>query len=257
MEQLKMLVYGEPGVGKTRFVSTAAADERLGPCLMLEAKGNPISIRTYAKKPDIVTIREMADFNDPYEWLRDGQDPSHPWCVEHQLHPPYKMVIVDSLTEVQRAVMRVVTGSAKWQHPGDLAPSLERRGFGQLLGTMLNWANFYLELPMHVVLTCHERIVGGDGEVKQVVPLLWGQSGNELAGFCFMVMRLLGGLNTPAWMRTWQYDPVTDNTQNVGLFRETLQYYAKDQYGIKVDHLTDPTMSKVADLIEQSGQPES
>ena len=36
------------------------------------------------------------------------------------------------------------------------------------------------------------------------------------------------------------------------MFRETATYYAKDQYGIKAAHMTDPTLTKILDLIERS-----
>jgi hypothetical protein len=253
-EKLKMMVYGNPGVGKTRMVATAAWDPRLAPALMLEAKGNPISIRAYDKKPDIVVIKEMADFNDPYAWMSLGQPADHPFAVVNELHPPYKTVIVDSLTEVQRLVIRKVQHLDS-SEPGNLTPALGRQGFGQLLGTMLNWATFYLELDLNVIITSHEAQKQDESQIIHKMPLIWGQSGNELPGYCYMVMRLIPGRTADAWMRTWPTDPLTDATQTVGLLKETTQYYAKDQYGVLTDHICDPTMAKVVDLIEQSGQP--
>ena len=251
-EKLKMLVYGQPGVGKTRLVATASADPRLAPVLMLEAFGNPISIRGYKEKPDIVTVHDMADFNEPYDWLTTGQDPKHPFCQQFGLKPPYKTIIVDSLTEVQRMVIRRITGQ-NFIGPGDPTPAMQRQGFGQLMGSMLNWAVCFLGLDMNVILTSHEaerqEVAGG---IVYKKPLLWGQGGNELAGYCYMVMRLQTALSAEPWTRTIPDNPVTDATQTIGWFCETTKHYAKDQYGIRTDHIIDPTMTEVMNLIEQS-----
>lgn len=248
---LRMMIYGQPGSGKSRLAATAAMDPRLAPCLMLESFGNPIAFRNYPQKPDVVTVRQMSDFNEPYDWLCSGQSPSHVFCQQNGLKPPYKTLIVDSLTEVQRFVTRRVTGVEKAMAPGDLTPALGRQGFGSLLGTMMNWAAFYVKLPMNVVLISHEA--GLSETIQQIRPLLWGQSGNEIAGYCYIVGRLVKGTAGEAWWRKWGVDPFTDSTQNVLVFSETPKYYAKEQYGLSVDHICDPTMSKIADLIEQSG----
>lgn len=249
---LKFLVYGKPGAGKTTFVATAALDPRLAPVLMLEAFGNPISIRSWPVKPDIITLEHMSDFNDPYAWIIDGQKPDHPYAKKFNLKPPYKTLIIDGLTEVQRFVVRKITGIDN-TNPGDLTTKLERQGFGQLLGTMLNWAVKYYELPVNVVITsleaAEQKIPQGPIYAK---PLIWGQSGSELAGYAYTVMRIVPALAADKQYLVDKVDPLTTKTINLGTFNETLSYYGKDQSGIPVKHLTDPTFTKILDLLERS-----
>ena len=243
------MIYGQAGAGKTRLSATAALDERLAPALMLEAFGNPISLGDYEKIPDIITIEEMADFNPAYEWLSGGQDPKHEFCKEFDLNPPYKTIIVDGLTEIQRFVMRKIRGEAAL-HPGNMVAVMDWPGFNRLLGTMLNWATYYVGLDLNVILTSLEKSAGEKTKTK---PLLWGQSGNEMCGYVHQVVRLTTQLAAPKTFIRDKEDPVNlKETNNVAMFRETATYYAKDQYGIKAAHMTDPTLTKILDLIERS-----
>jgi len=252
--KLKALIYGQPGSGKTRLSASAAMDKRFGKVLMLEAFGNPISIKDYDPAPDIITIEDIADFNEPYAWLAAGQ-PKDDFCKDFGLKPPYDTLIVDGLTEVQRLVTRKITG-IDFTSPGDLTGRMDRQGFGQLLGTMLNWAVHYIQLDMHVILTSLEATrQETQGGLVHARPLLWGQSGNEICGYVYMVVRVVTALAAEKTLYTDGDDPVTVNTHNVAYFSETSKYYAKEQYGLAADfinHLTDPTMGKILDLLERS-----
>lgn len=248
-DKLRLMLYGQPGSTKTRTAATAAS---VGKTLMLEAFGNPISIRDYKEKPDIITLEKMEDFNAPYEFLTEGQDPKHPFAIEHKLTPPYDFLVIDGLTEVQRFVTRKVSGADRVD-PGTLTPALTRQGFGQLLGTMLNWAVHFFALDMHVIITSLEATQQNDAGLVHKHPLLWGQSGNEIAGYAYMVARLTNDLVAEKLLLQEKADPVTNETSSVAFFKETPQYYAKDQYGIGVTHMTNPTVGKILDLIEQSG----
>ena len=244
---LKAMFYGAPGCGKTTLIGTACDDERLAPVLILDSKGNPEVLRNKKNKPDVIPIRSMAEYNEPYNWLANGQNPKDPIVDYWGLHPPYKTIAIDSLTETQRHVIRKVSGGESIQ-PGDLMPALGRQGFGQLMGTMLNWANYYLDLPLNIILASHEnqKQDGANGPIR-IAPLLWGQSGNELSGYVLLVMRLCTTLAMPANMKM----EISQEAYNYGQVLETFPVYAKDQYGLGVKYIEDPTMSMVMDLIEQ------
>lgn len=251
-EKVKLLLYGAPGSTKTRTAASASLDERFGKVLMLEAFGNPISIRDYKIKPDIITIETMSDFNDPYEWLLNGQDPNAQFAKDYGLVPPYSTLIIDGLTEIQRFVIRKVSG-ADFVAPGEITSALGRQGFGQLLGTMLNWAVHFVQLDLNIIMTSLEMTQAHpDTGLMHRHPLIWGQTGNEIAGYMFMVVRLTNELVGERLLMSEIKDPIRDDTTSVAFFRETPQYYAKDQYGISVSHLTNPTMGKILDLIDQS-----
>lgn len=255
-EGLKLLIYGQPGSGKTWLAGSASEDKRFGRVLMLETFGNPISLRRKEKKPDILTLERLEDFNEPYEWLVDEQPKDSVFAKQFGLTPPYGTIVIDGATEVQRFIMRRISGNDV-VGPGELTTALSRQGFGQLLGTMLNWAIHYFELTklgLNVIITGLEAHKQDESMLIKNSPLFWGQSGNELCGYAYMVMRLSVKLNVDPELKGIDDAVFYDETYNVGQIVETKRTYAKDQYGCGVKHIINPTMSAVADLIGLSSQ---
>jgi len=262
-QYLKLLLYGEPGSGKTRASASAALDERTSPVLMLDSGGNPISIRSYAKKPDIVTCDELADFNQPYEWLAAGQPTNHVFCTTYKLNPPYKTVIIDGVTEVQRMSFRLVTNNQR-TGPGTLPSTAELQHFNRVLGQMVAFARLYFALPMHVIVTSLER--SDKDEVTGAMmlkPLLWGQSSSEVAGYAFAVGRMVHRARLDGRIKqdAEAYrklgiveDSIDESTTSVALWTPTGKYVAKDQYGALGPYMTDPTITKIFDRI-YGGEP--
>ena len=255
-EGMKLLIYGQPGCGKTWLSGSASEDSRFGRALMLETFGNPISLRNKEKMPDILTLEKLEDFNEPYEWLTEGQPTHSPWAKSLGLTPPYGTIIIDGATEVQRFIMRKISGNSV-AGPGDLTTAMSRQGFGQLLGTMLNWSIHYFNLAslgINVIITGLEANKQDESMIVRNSPLFWGQSGNELCGYAYMVMRLSVKLRVDPELKA-DDQIFNDDTYNVGQLVETKRTYAKDQYDCGVTHIINPTMAKVADLIGLSNLP--
>jgi len=255
-EGLKLLFYGQPGCGKTHLLGTACDDERFGKVLDLNAYGNPQVLRNRVNKPSIITLEAMEDFNDPYEWIIQGQDPKDSYAKTMRLNPPYKTVFIDSTTEVQRFIASIINGSAR-SEPGKMVGALGRQGFGQLFGTMMHWSKKMLELAdpphsMNVIFMAHEADKKDEDQVSHYEPLIWGQSGLELCGYALMVMRLMVRNRVDRDIRVADATVVGTSTFNVGLIRATKASYAKDQYDCEVTHIVNPTMSSILDLIERS-----
>lgn len=252
---LRGLIYGQPGCGKTVLMATACDDERFGRVLDLDAHGNPEVLRRRKDKPDILAMEAMEDFNEPYRWLSDGQEPKDDVAREFKLTPPYKTIFVDSTTEVQRFVTSIITGSLN-AAPGDIVGGLDRLGFGKLFGTMMHWSTKMFELtkPPHnlnVFFNCHEAWKQDEKQIFHYAPLIWGQSGLELPGYALLVMRLTVKSRVDGDIKASDTAVFDDGVFNVGQIRATTQSYAKDQYGCGVTHIINPTMAKIMDLIRQ------
>lgn len=245
---LRMLFYGKPGSTKTRTAATAALDERTAPVLLLNAAGNPIAIRDYDPAPDVINIEDIKDVNAPYDWIRSGQSEKHVFCKEFELTPPYKTLIVDQLTDVQRMSFALVTGNkdlAPGTHP---KPSTQRQ-FGSVLGQMVNFAKLYYSLPIHVIMTCLEKTVKNEATgAISYAPLLWGQSDTEVPGYAYVVARLMHR-SILANRALKIMEDVDENTVSVAFFTPGGTFYAKDQYGALGDWMAAPSLTKMVDLI--------
>ncbi len=255
---LKLLLYGQPGSTKTRTSATAAMDPRTAPCLMLEQAGNPISIRHYEKKPDIVHIDKLDEYNPFYEWLRAGQPADAKIVAQFELNPPYKCLIIDGITEVQRYSFRQVVGTTQ-AGPGTIPATAEIQHFNKVLAQMITFANLFFGLSMHVIMTSLER-EDRDESTGTIMykPLLWGQSSGEVGGYALAVARLVHRARLDH--RTEQEvnqasklgiieDAIQGTTVSVALFRPSGKYVAKDQYGSIGPYMADPSIPKLMDNI--------
>lgn len=249
---VKVLFYGQPGSGKTRTVGTASLDERTSPCLMIDVSGNPVSIRDYEPLPDIISISKLSEFNPIYEWLATGQPEDNQLVSDFELSPPYKSLVVDGITEVQRMSFRTVIGTTA-VGPGSIPASAEIQHFNKVLGQMVTFANLFFSLPMHVFMTSLER-ENQDQMTGAITykPLLWGQSSGEVPAYAFTVGRLIHRAKLDGRMKRAieiTEDPVGEDISTVAFFMPSGKFMAKDQTGTLGQFMVDPTVTKMLDLI--------
>lgn len=202
---LRALIYGNSGAGKTTLLGTACECEETYPLLVLNAGGNPISLRNFEPPPLILTLESLSDLNDPYKWFSEDQ----PWNyieAHHERSPfasavwtffngeesKFKMVAIDSLTYLQRMAGDELVGNQAVL-PGTQPKALE--GFTdwrKMLNQTVNIVERYVHLPLHVwftALTRHNDVptLG----VTMFYPFLLGQSSLEVPSYAEMVGRLL------------------------------------------------------------------
>lgn len=249
---LRALFYGIPGSTKTRTVGTACLDPRSAPVLWLDAAGNPISIREYDPGPDIIKIEELKDLNDPYVWIKQGQPKDHPFCKQFNLNPPYKTLVVDQITDVQRISYELVTGNTTGG-PGDLLKPHQIQHFLGILNQMIRFVKLYYDLPIHVIMTALEKNERDDmtGMVRSA-PLLWGQSDTEVPGYAYLVGRLVHRAVVSSGLLKVLEDSADEQAQeiaSVAFFLPSGKYVAKDQYGALGSYMANPTITKMLDKI--------
>lgn len=152
----RWLIHGMQGSGKTTLASTVA---RLGKTLFIDLVGEK-GVRAfqgadYARNIDVIRPTSITSLDDIYWSLAEG---GH----------PYKAVVVDSLTSVQKMAMRYLLGhdeTAVKEIKQGVAPA-DMRTWGQSLDIMVDTATFWYGLadgnrkaPMHVVMTAQSKII--------------------------------------------------------------------------------------------------
>jgi hypothetical protein len=200
---LFILVHGESGAGKTRFAATAPA-----PRVILDTEtgadfvaGEKVVWDPMRQDPNelgdnletvIVNVRDYDQVNRVYQWLNSGKH-------------PFRSVIIDSLTELQKRAVDKIAGTAQ----------MREQDWGILLRYVETDVRQFRDLKTHpvkpleaVVMTAptSDRIHGQWG------PHLMGQLGISIKGYPDVIgyLRLARDESSGWLVRYLQISPVND-----------------------------------------------
>jgi hypothetical protein len=182
----RWLIHGPQGTGKTVLASTIA---EIGPTLFVDLTGEK-GTRSFKGAPYEANIRlsrpsSVTALDDLYWWLAAG---------DH----PFKAVVIDSMTAVQKMTMRYLLGhdeTAVREIRQGTAPA-DQRTWGQALDVMTDMATFFYgladasrERPMHVVLTAQTKVTDDEatGETRRTPDVQKGALSITLASPDYIV----------------------------------------------------------------------
>jgi hypothetical protein len=287
---LRALFYGESGAGKTRLLGTAMQCPETTPMLVLNARGQPISLRFLGDNvPLILSIERMTDFNDIYAWTMDDQPLAKPlrqfvsddvivdaggWDAECAALPEpwsyvyrylarrgalkFRTLAIDSITQVQRIANDVIVKYNDDSYSPVDVPA--RRGYPEyqtLLDMMTKFADHHYKLPVHILMTalCRHSEMPTLG-ITKYYPFLWGQGSLEVPSYAELVGRLVN-IESLAIQRinamTDQFTPAFQGEQpfNVLYTSGGRDFVAKWQGPTNApDLVINPTIRKLLDVIE-------
>lgn len=155
----RWLLHGPQGAGKTTLAASVA---EMGQTLFIDLVGErgtrSLKGLPFAKNITIVRPTSITALDDVYWELAKG---GH----------PFKAVVIDSATAVQKMTMRFLLGhdeTAVREIKQGTAPS-DQRTWGQALDVMTDLATFWYGLadaqrdhPMHVVMTAQTKLIEND-----------------------------------------------------------------------------------------------
>ena len=207
---VNVLVYGESGVGKTTFASSAPK-----PILWLESEGGTDSIGMEDRKGiDIARVTGLETYREALGFLLSKPD-------------QYATVVLDSFTETQASILKEIMRAAVAadSNRDEFSPLFSE--WGRLTGVMREIARGFRDLPMHTVITALQREDTDEltGRVK-VRPRLSPALADELPGYMDVVgyMYAKGDVVDAKALKDGDEQP---EVERVMLLRPTIKHVAK------------------------------
>jgi phage nucleotide-binding protein len=189
---LNLLVYGEPGVGKTYLAATAQDSPHTTPVLFLDVEGGTTTIRR-RKDVDVKRIKSIDELVQVHKMLHDENDGY------------YKTVVIDSLTELQKLDMRDVMKELTQKRP-DLDPDVPgMREWGKSAEHIRRIVRGFRDLPLNTVMTALSNIERDENGVVQYTPSLPGKLKMEVPGFMDIVGYLSAQIENEETIRRIQF----------------------------------------------------
>lgn len=210
MNGVKILVYGESGVGKTTLCATAPA------AIILSAESGLLSLGGF--RIPVIKIEKFEDLNEAFKWVTESKDAAQ-----------FQTICLDSVTEIAEVVLANAKKSAK--DP--------RQAYGELIDKMNVVIKGFRDIPGKNVYMSSKMEYTKDeltGAMKYG-PMMPGSKLGQQLPYLFDEVFRLGVFKT------------TKNEQYRALVTQPeLQYVAKDRSG-KLDAIEQPNLAHIISKI--------
>lgn len=165
LDNIKALVWGQSGVGKSVLSGSAQEVPEMMPVLHIDVEGGTLSLHGAGyNKVKVVRIRSFSDFGNVYNYLASNKN-------------KFRTVIIDSFTELQKYCMDEILEvndreDAQWKDWGQNASTLRK---------VIRWLR---DLPINLICVCLETEEKDErtGTYKYK-PQLPGKLAGEMAGY--------------------------------------------------------------------------
>lgn len=260
---LKMLIYGNYGVGKTTLAASALDVPSMCDVLMISAEAGDLSVMDM-KGLDAITITDFRALGGINEFLkqhcraRDSNDTKELIKLESFLRGVepkdikkpklYRTVIIDSLTEVEAYCFNQLLNITDATRLDEETQSSEWTEYKKNHTMILRVVRAFRDLPMHVIFTAAEQYRQDETKKEKFSPDLTGKLSKKVQGFMDMVGYYQQARKGEEIARRLYVMPSPSG-----------RYDAKHRYATyKGEYFTDPTIGtilKEVGLLNKDGTP--
>ena len=207
---LNAMFYGEPGVGKTHLLGTAADEKTTSPLLVIDIDGGIATLRN-RKNVDVVQVRSFDQLIYVYRDLFNA-------IPSNGSKFPYGTIGIDTLSELQLLdLAEVMRGFARINDKLD-EDIPDQRGYGKSGTHMRKIVRAFRDLPCNVIFNCHAAS-DRDNNMRMIhFPKLVGKLKIDIPGFLDIV-----GL--------YRAEADGDGVNRIMQFQKTETAIAKDRTG--------------------------
>lgn len=218
MRYLKIMIYGDYGMGKTWLAGTAVGVAQMQDVLVISAESGEL---TYDSSTDFdfsqIDSAQVKDYNSAakaFEYLkkhcviRDDYSPEgieklraleaeYRGCAIEDIKEPkrYRTVIVDSLTEVNAYCMNQLLGINANTGLQEETSTAEFKEYKMQNSMVLRLVRSFRDLPMHVIFIAARQYDKDDAQRMIFMPDLTGKLAGQVQGFLDIVGYLVIGQN--------------------------------------------------------------
>lgn len=228
-ETVKMLVYGDPGVGKTVF--SCSGDRTI----FVDVEGGSLSVQGRIKSKKVAKKR-FDTFDEIEDFIRG---------LREKGSGKAETLVIDSVTELQKMLMDSIVAN----HPEVKRPygdGLTVGDWGYNTERMRRFIRMARDLDMNVILTALS--MDEKNEITGAVKTMPKMSSKLAADVCGYV-DIVGYLYVDSIQDTDDEGNTQSSTMRRMLVQPVGQYYAKDRSGILGNVVDNPTFPAIYKMI--------
>lgn len=160
-ENITMLLYGPPGIGKTRFVGSART------LILAVEKGTVSAKKSAGHQAKVWDCPDWASFERAYEWLKDNAG---------REGFPFDWVAIDTGTQLQLHIRNDIV-QERFDLKGGSLDKVQLEEYGEDQNRLMRFVTLVNDLPINVVWTAHAMMGNTEDGEELRLPQFHGKKG--------------------------------------------------------------------------------